>query len=214
MLVLDKGFIELIAHMGDDNTVVSAARVSYLGESKGLEQDAKLIKYLLKNKHTSPFEQVEFQFMVKCPLFVRSQWMRHRTWSYNEVSRRYTSDEIEFHVPSEIRLQSDDNKQMSAGLMENPGLIIDAIKSSALMCYEMYEGMLRLGVAREQARMILPQSMYTKFYAKVDLHNLFHFLELRLHPHAQPEIRLYAQAIEELIKPIVPISYEAWKGVQ
>jgi len=211
MLVLDKGFIELIAHMGDDNTVVSAARVSYLGESKGLEQDAKLIKYLLKNKHTSPFEQVEFQFMVKCPLFVRSQWMRHRTWSYNEVSRRYTSDEIEFHVPSEIRLQSDDNKQMSAGLMENPGLIIDAIKSSALMCYEMYEGMLRLGVAREQARMILPQSMYTKFYAKVDLHNLFHFLELRLHLHAQPEIRLYAQAIEELIKPIVPISYKTWK---
>lgn len=211
MLVLDKGFIELIAHMGDDNTVVSAARVSYLGESKGLEQDAKLIKYLLKNKHTSPFEQVEFQFMVKCPLFVRSQWMRHRTWSYNEVSRRYTSDEIEFHVPSEIRLQSDDNKQMSAGLMENPGLIIDAIKTSALMCYEMYEGMLRLGVAREQARMILPQSMYTKFYAKVDLHNLFHFLELRLHLHAQPEIRLYAQAIEELIKPIVPISYKTWK---
>jgi len=212
--VLDKGFIELIAHMGDDNTVVSAARVSYLGESKGTEKDAQLIKYLLKNKHTSPFEQVEFQFMVKCPLFVRSQWMRHRTWSYNEVSRRYTSDEIEFHVPSEIRLQSDDNKQMSAGLMENPGLVIDAIKSSALMCYEMYEGMLRLGVAREQARMILPQSMYTKFYAKVDLHNLFHFLELRLHLHAQPEIRLYAQAIEELIKPIVPISYEAWKGVQ
>ena len=214
MQVLDKGFIELIAHMGDDNTVVSAARVSYLGETKGLEQDTQLIKYLLKNRHTSPFEQVEFQFMVKCPLFVRSQWMRHRTWSYNEVSRRYTSDEIEFHVPSEIRLQSNDNKQMSAGIMENPGLIIDAMKTSALMCYEMYEGMIRLGVAREQARMILPQSMYTKFYAKVDLHNLFHFLELRNHEHAQPEIRLYAQAIEELIKPIVPISYEAWKGVQ
>lgn len=218
MQVLDKGFIELIAHMGDDNTVVSAARVSYLGESKGSEQDEKLIKYLLKNRHTSPFEQVEFQFMVKCPLFVRSQWMRHRTWSYNEVSRRYTSEEIDFHVPSEIRRQSDDNKQMSAGVFDPNGSvtesILTAMKNNGDMCNVLYDTLLSVGVAREQARMVLPQSMYTKFYAKVDLHNLFHFLELRNHEHAQPEIRLYAQAIEELIKPIVPVSYKTWKELK
>ena len=214
MKVLDLGFIDLLDSMGDDNRIVTAARVSYLEVSKGKDADAKLIKYLLKNKHTSPFEQVEFQFLVKCPIFVARQWMRHRTWSYNEVSRRYTSEEIEFHIPSELRMQSHDNKQMSKGVIENPNGLIENIKRLTDLCYSTYDFLLDYGVCREQARMILPANMYTSFYAKTDLHNLFHFLTLRNHPHAQEEIRLYAQAIESLIEPIVPVAYKAWKDLQ
>ena len=214
MQVLDKGSIELLSHMGDDSTVVSSARVSYLGSTKGAEQDEKLIRYLLKNRHTSPFEQVEFQFLVKCPIFVARQWHRHRTWSYNEVSRRYTAENIEFYFPKELRAQSEDNKQMSAGILINANSYIGVMETHAVLSLNLYNRMIEAGIVREQARMILPMSMYTSFYAKTDLHNLFHFLSLRNHPHAQEEIRVYAQAIEELIKPIVPVSYKAWKELQ
>lgn len=212
MKVLDKGFVELLAHMGDDNTVVNSARVSYLGESKGIEQDTKLIKYLIKNRHTSPFEQVEFQFMVKCPIFVARQWHRHRTWSYNEVSRRYTSEDIDFYIPSELRAQSNHNKQMSEGIIEDNSLL-SGIEMHCNISFDLYNILVAAGVAREQARMILPQNMYTKFYAKVDLHNLLHFLGLRNHSHAQEEIKAYASAIESLIQPIIPISFDAWKSL-
>ncbi len=111
--ILDKGFVELIDHMGNDNTIVSSARVSFMGESKGEEKDAKLIHYLMKNHHDTPFEMVEFTFRVKCPLFIRSQWMRHRMWSYNEVSRRYTSEDIDFYIPTQLRKQGDTNRQAS-----------------------------------------------------------------------------------------------------
>lgn len=213
MQVLDKGFIELVNHMGDDNTVVSAARVSRLGEgSKGVEQDAKLIKYLLKNKHTSPFEQVTFQFLVKCPVFVARQWHRHRTWSYNEVSRRYTSDKIDFHIPDELRKQAETNKQASDGRIEsNEAGLIHEIESHSNLALMLYEILISSGVAREQARMVLPQNMYTSFYGTVNLHNLFHFLSLRNKPDAQKEIRVYAEAMETLIQPVVPISYATWK---
>lgn len=214
MRVLEHGFVELLNHMGDDNTIVSAARVSYLGETKGAEKDAALIKYLLENKHTSPFEQVEFQFMVKCPIFIARQWHRHRTWSYNEVSRRYTSEQIDFHIPAVLRKQSTDNKQMSAGNLGDDGDLIFEMTDMTQKCYELYQMLIDKGVAREQARMILPQNMYTSFYAKTDLHNLFHFIELRNHPHAQMEMRDYARALGTLIQPVVPVTYAIWKELK
>ena len=213
MKVLDKGSIELLAHMGDDNTIVNAARVSYLGESKGEDQDRKLIAYLLKNSHTSPFEQVEFQFMVKCPVFVVRQWHRHRTWNYSEVSRRYTSEDIEFHFPDILRRQSKDNKQVSyvdESFRELSDKYIERMKINAVNDYSLYIEMIEAGFAREQAREVLPQNMYVSYYAKTDLHNLLHFIELRNHPHAQYEIKVYAQAIEALIMPIVPVAYGEW----
>lgn len=217
MKILDKGSIELLAHMGDDNSIVNAARVSYLGESKGDDQDRKLIGYLLKNKHTSPLEQVEFQFMVKCPVFVVRQWHRHRTWNYSEVSRRYTSEDIEFHFPDILRRQSKDNKQVSYVDETYRGLsdqYIEMMKFSASFSYDLYIKMIDAGFAREQAREVLPQNMYVSFYAKTDLHNLLHFIELRNHPHAQYEIKVYAQAMEQLIMPIVPVAYSEWYKLQ
>lgn len=210
MEILDKGSIELVDHLGNDNTIVSAARVSYLGHSKGFEKDRQLIKYLLQNNHTSPFEQVEFQFLVKCPVFVARQWMRHRTWSYNEISRRYTSDNIEFHYPATLRLQDNDDKQSSAGILSDSAGLLKALTVQTEGAYRLYEMFLTAGVCREQARMILPLNVYTSFYAKTDLHNLFHFIELRNSSHAQYEIRVYADAIEKLIEPIVPIAYSEW----
>jgi len=212
--LLDKGYIELVNHMGDDNTVVSAARVSYLGKTKGQDKDDGLIKYLLQNRHTSPFEQVEFQFMVKCPIFVARQWMRHRTWSYNEISRRYTAEDIDFYLPKEFRNQANDNKQMSDGIHPDSEQLSKMVYEFTLMAEQTYDFLVSSDVAREMARMVLPQNMYTSFYAKTDLHNLFHFISLRNHAHAQYEIKVYAEAIEELIKPIVPVSYKYWKELQ
>ncbi len=211
MKVLDKGFVELIGHLGRDNTIVSAARVSYLGESKGTEKDTELLKYLIDNNHTSPFEQVEFQFLVKCPIFVAREWMRHRTWSYNEISRRYTSKEIEFHVPNQLRKQAVTNKQSSESSPDINQEFIGNIEKIYRDSYAMYKVLLNNGVCREQARMVLPVGMYTSFYAKTDLHNLFHFLDLRGDKKAQEEIRMYAYAIEQLIAPHVPIAYKLWK---
>ncbi len=213
MNVLDRGFVELIDHLGNDNTIVSAARVSYLGKSKGQEKDKELIEYLMVNKHTSPFEQVEFQFLVKCPIFVARQWMRHRTWSYNEVSRRYTSDDIDYYLPEELYYQSESNKQASSTPLpkELSKRLINGIKVQSEGALRAYELLLNNGISREHARMVLPLNLYTSFYAKTDLHNLFHFLELRRSSHAQKEIRLYAMAIEKLIEPIVPVSFNLWK---
>lgn len=218
--VLDKGFVELIDILGDDNTIVSAARVSVLGESKGKEKDKQLIKYLLDNKHTSPFEHVVFTFRVKCPLFVRSQWMRHRTWSYNEVSRRYTSEDIDFYIPKVLRKQAKSNRQASVDEyistlvdeeLDVNESVTDFISVTCGMLQDTYEFLLKQGVSREQARMVLPQNMYTMFYATVDLHNLFHFIELRNTPEAQYEIRVYAEALERMVAEQVPWAYEAWK---
>lgn len=214
MNVLDKGSIELLQHMGDDNTVVSAARVSYIGESKGLEKDEQLIKYLLENRHTSPFEHVIFTFKIKCPLFVARQWHRHRTWSYNEISRRYTQENIEFYVPDCFRTQSADDTQSSDGMVLNSRHLLETYANELKTLNTLYEFFLKNGVCREQARMILPQSLYTTFYGTVDLHNLFHFLGLRNSPHAQYEIRVYAQAIEALIEPVVPVSFKYWKELK
>lgn len=203
--LLDKGFIELIDHLGNDKTIVNAARISYLSQdNSGEQQDTKLIQYLIAHNHTSPLEQVEFQFLVKCPLFVARQWMRHRTWSYNEMSRRYTNKEIEFYYP---RILTNNNT-----LLQESDVCIDIMRTHCKLSLGVYEYLLESGVSKEQARMILPQNIYTTFYAKTDLHNLFHFLELRNTEHAQMEIRIYAEAIEELIKPFIPITYDAWRN--
>lgn len=210
--VLDKGYIQLIDHMGGDDTIVSAARVSYLGESKGEVADKKLVRFMMKHGHTSPFEHVIFQWRVKCPLFVRSQWHRHRTWSYNELSRRYTSEDIEFYRPSVWRPQDDVNKQGS-----QVGYVSKAydnlIEKNIARNIKDYEQLIMWGVSREMARMVLPQNMYTTFYGTVDLHNLMHFIDLRADSHAQWEIQIFAKAMLEIIEPIVPWTIQAWREI-
>ena len=214
------GFVKLVDKMGDDLSVVNSARISYNRESSEFsDRDKKLIKYLLKNNHSSPLEHVQFTFNVKVPLYIERQWNRHRSWKYfsfNEVSRRYSSENIEFYVPKEFRLQSEDNKQMSTGqLLEEKRAteFEDTIKMFCEDSLTIYSVMLENKVAREVARGVLCQYMYTNFYATVDLHNLFWFLELRRHPHAQHEIQLYARAIEDIIKDIVPFTYNTWNDL-
>ncbi len=202
-----QGWIGLVNTMGSETTIVNAARVSF-GKfvDKMSESDVVLLKYLIEHRHTSPLEHVAFTFIVHCPLFVRSQWHRHRTWSYNEISRRYTEVDIEFYVPEEIRGQSKDNRQASvdsldAGAQDSAKNII---KKQNELSLATYEKLLSQGVCREQARGVLSQNLMTTFWATVDLANLIHFIELRDHEGAQWEIRQYAAAIKEMIKPIVP----------
>lgn len=193
--------------MGDDLRIVNAARKSFSQESKEFtSKDRKLLKYLWENKHTSPFEMVEFTFEVKAPLFVVRQWQRHRMWNYNEVSRRYTSEDIEFYIPEKFRIQDTDNKQASYGQLDKDieQYHIRSFNNIVENLLDYYWEMIGDGVCREQARMILPQNMMVEMVAKTDLHNLIHFIKLRLHPHAQWEIQEYARAIVDLIQPIVP----------
>lgn len=207
MEVLNNGYINLVHHMGDDLQIVNAARKSFARESDEFTpKDRKLLKYLYENRHTSPFEMVEFMFEVNAPLFVVRQWQRHRTWSYNEVSRRYTSEKLDFYYPEVWRKQDTDNKQASSGefnfIMNHKFRheLVDVVYD----CVEEYKRLINAGVCREQARMILPQNMMVEMVAKTDLHNLIHFLRLRLHKHAQWEIQEYARAIVKLIEPVVP----------
>ena len=215
MIVLDNGYINLIDSMGDDLRIVNAARKSFGKDSNEFSNgDRKLLKYLWDNKHTSPFEMVEFTFEVKAPLFVARQWRTHRTWSYNEVSRRYTSENLDFHIPKFFRLQDSNNKQASYGKFSpnvNTSLIVE-LQDLVCKSLDLYNEWIDKGVCREQARMILPQNMMVEFVAKVDLKNLLHFIELRNHPHAQWEIQEYARAIEELITPIVPETMKLFGG--
>lgn len=213
--VLDHGFVRLVDHMGSDLSVVRAARVSYdaawrSGEDKG--SDARLINYLWKNKHTSPFESVEFQFEVKAPIFVLRQWHRHRTWSFNELSARYRELPNEFYVPSpeHIGVQSKDNKQMREFSAPNQEAC-DAIRKSCEGSFDAYVDLLGQGVPRELARSVLPVATYSCMFAKVNLLNLFRFLSLRKHEHAQYEIRVYADAMLDLIEPHVPVCVNAWR---
>jgi thymidylate synthase (FAD) len=202
--ILDKGFVELINCLGDDETIVRTARISYFKHNEELTDKDKeeLIAKLIRNGHTSPFEQVEFQFLVKCPIFVARQWMRHRTWSYNEMSRRYVVGDCEFYIPKNLGDKVD--KSMLNFLIEN-------IEKNYEIQLEQYNFLLKFNVDGEKARIGLPVGLYTEFYAKADLHNLFHFLELRNSNHAQEEIVEYSKAIEKLIEPIVPLSYKYWK---
>lgn len=213
--VLDKGWIELQGIMGDDLAIVNAARVSFLGESKGSEQDKKLLFYLLRHRHTSPFEMVEFKFRVRAPVVVWWQWSRHRTWNFNAQSGRYTPfQENDFYMPSTWRKQSPDNKQASEGEVEPE--VAAALTRELVAHYDqgfaLYEQALAAGVAREQARLFLPGfSLYYTWVAKTDAHNLMHFLSLRMAPDAQEEIRAYAQAIyDHFFLPALPWTAEAF----
>ena len=205
--VLDgQGWVGLIDHLGTETTIVNAARVSFGKLKKEMdERDVKLLEYLIDNRHTSPLEHIVFTFSVHCPLFVRGQWHRHRTWSYNEISRRYTEIDMEFYTPRELRRQAENNRQASVADpdFKAPELTaaIDAHNKASLA---LYEKLLAAGVCREQARGVLPQNMMVTFWGTVDLSNLLHFLELRDSDHAQWEIREYAIAIKKLIKPYIP----------
>lgn len=212
--VLDHGFVRLVDSMGSDLSIVRAARVSYAAEPRDDGSDDKLIGYLWRNKHTSPFESAVFTFEIKCPMFVARQWHRHRTWSYNEVSARYTELPNEFYVPqlSQITTQSASNKQMRTTEQHPQAELIQAeIRKCNQDAFESYRWLIEIGCPRELARSILPVGTYTRYFGTVNLHNLFHFLRLRLHEHAQYEIRVYAQALLELITPVVPVSVAAFK---
>lgn len=216
--ILDHGYVRLVESMGNDMSIVRSARVSYDAKPRGGDKDEKLLRYLYKNRHTSPFEAVEFQFEIKCPMFIARQWHRHRTWAYNEVSARYTELPDEFYVPLPelIGVQNKNNKQQrdvdvqesfSLSDLANKELIEQTNEAS----FEAYKALLENGVPRELARSVLPVGTYTRFFAKVDLHNLMHFLRLRLHPHAQIEIQAYAQGLLNLIEPVVPTTVEIFK---
>lgn len=213
---LDKGFVRLVDVMGDDSSIVQAARVSYGSGTKRLSEDRGLIRYLMRHQHTTPFEMVEFKFHIKLPIFVARQWIRHRTANVNEYSGRYSIMKEEFYLPEEeqIRAQSRLNKQ---GRTESPlppetrARIVRQLDERQKQSYADYEAMLGDELARELARINLPLSMYTEWYWKIDLHNLFHFLRLRLDDHAQYEIRVYGEALADLVKDIVPVAWEAFE---
>ncbi len=201
-----QGWVGLIDTLGTETTIVNAARVSFGKIKKEMDdRDVGLLHYLIENKHTSPLEHIVFTFSVHCPLFIRGQWHRHRTWSYNEISRRYTELDIEFYTPQKLRRQAETNRQASV-MDENfeDGKLVDLIRAQNENSLKLYNDLLDAGVCREQARGVLPQNMMVTFWGTVDLSNLLHFLELRDSPHAQWEIQEYARAIKKLIKPIVP----------
>ena len=214
--VLDKGFIRLVDYLGGDGRVVQSARVSYGEGTKSYREDAALIDYLIRNSHTSPFEQVILTFHVKLPIFVARQWVRHRTARLNEISGRYSVMKDDFYVPApeDVASQSKDNKQgRSADAME-PALaekIRTEFAEDQKAAYAAYNSLVNEGLARELARINLPLSLYTEWYWQIDLHNLFHFLELRLDAHAQKEIRDYAKVLFEIAKKVAPRCCESFE---
>ncbi len=215
--VLDHGHVRLVESMGSDLTIVRNARVSYdaewrAGDDEG--KDTKLINYLVKNRHTSPFEAVTFTFDVKAPIFVFRQWHRHRTWSFNEVSARYTELPEEYYVPdqAQVTTQSASNKQMRTDDTNlHAAEIVEALDEANASSFFTYRQLLDLGCPRELARTVLPVGTYSHMFATVDLHNLVGFLKLRLHSHAQYEIRVYAEAMLQLIEPVAPVAVAALK---
>jgi len=207
-------FVRLINTMGSDVEIVNGARVSFGKRREELdEKDKVLIQYLADERHTSPFEHVAFTFHIKCPLFVTRQWHRHRTWSYNEISRRYTSMNLEFYVPKAYRQQAETNRQASTDdlieVTKDGENINELVGDHTQKAFDFYENLIEQGVAREQARMVLPQNMYTEMYATVNLHNLIHFIELRIHAGAQWEIQQYALKLLDLAEEAAPYAIKA-----
>jgi thymidylate synthase (FAD) len=214
--VLDKGFVRLVDYLGGDERVVEAARVSYGAGTKSYREDAALIDYLLRNRHTSPFEQVVLTFHVKLPIFVARQWVRHRTARINEISGRYSVMKDDFYLPApgDLALQSGDNRQgRAAGSLgeEEAAVVRAALEAGYRRAYGDYTGLIERGIARELARINLPLSLYTEWYWQIDLHNLFHFLELRLDAHAQLEIRRYGEVLLELAQKVAPRCCESFE---
>jgi thymidylate synthase (FAD) len=207
--VLDRGFVRLVDYLGGDGRVVQSARVSYGEGTKSYREDAALIDYLLRNNHTSPFEQVILTFHVKLPIFVARQWIRHRTARLNEISGRYSVMKDDCYVPAaeDVAAQSADNKQGRAPEALAPAeaeQVRAALAEAQRRVYGEYTALVKSGLARELARINLPLSLYTEWYWQIDLHNLFHFLELRLDAHAQKEIRLYARVLFDLARKVAP----------
>jgi thymidylate synthase (FAD) len=217
--VLDHGFIRVIDYMGDDAAIVQAARVSYGAGTKHVQNDEGLIRYLMRHWHSTPFEMCEIKLHVKLPVFVARQWIRHRTANVNEYSARYSILDREFYIPApdQLAAQSTVNNQGRGEVLqgEEAARVLELLKSDANRAYDHYEAMLsqdgQQGLARELARMNLPANIYTQWYWKVDLHNLFHFLRLRADPHAQYEIRVYAEAIAACVKDWVPLAFAAFE---
>ncbi|WP_282025531.1 FAD-dependent thymidylate synthase [Limimaricola cinnabarinus] len=217
--VLDHGFVRMIDYMGDDAAICQAARVSYGRGTKSVQNDEGLIRYLMRHWHSTPFEMCELKLHVKLPVFVARQWIRHRTANVNEYSARYSILDREFYIPrtEDLAAQSSQNNQGRGDVLgpEESARVLDWLREDAHRAYDHYEQMIsdegQQGVARELARMNLPANTYTQWYWKVDLHNLFHFLRLRADSHAQYEIRVYADAICEMVKDWVPAAYRAFE---
>ncbi len=226
--VLDHGFVRVIDYMGDDNAVVQAARVSYGKGTKQLNQDQGLINYLMRHRHTTPFEMCDIKFHIKLPIFIARQWIRHRTASVNEYSARYSILGNEFYLPSRENLspQSSINKQGRDGVCVPPEIadkVLNMLHDDARNAYAHYIEMMNedeqgniiddnvVGITRELARMNLTLNYYTEWYWKINLHNLLHFLSLRADSHAQYEIRVYAEAILDIVKAWVPLTFAAFQ---
>ena len=217
--VLDHGFVRVIDYMGDDAAICQAARVSYGKGTKSVSNDEGLIRYLMRHWHSTPFEMCEIKLHVKLPVFVARQWIRHRTANVNEYSARYSILDREFYIPEpqHIAAQSTVNNQGRGEALtgDEAARVLEYLKADAARCYDHYEAMIsqegQAGLARELARMNLPANIYTQWYWKVDLHNLFHFLRLRADQHAQYEIRVYAQKICEIVADWVPFAYAAFE---
>jgi len=208
MKVLDHGHVLLLDTMGTDESIAMDARTSYDKRQPG--EDRRLIRRLMRDRHTSPFEMGVMKFEIKCPIFVARQLVRHRTASMNEVSARYTQLPEEMYIPEQFEEQSSTNKQGRGELLPDQDSIGDMIYSHHHRSYTLYQNMIDAGVAREIARGILPVNIYTKFVWKMDLHNLMHFLKLRLDPHAQWEIRMFADAVATFVKEKFPVCWEAF----
>ena len=216
--VLDHGFIRVIDYMGADAAICQAARVSYGRGTKSVTNDEGLIRYLMRHWHSTPFEMCEVKLHVKLPVFVARQWIRHRTANVNEYSGRYSILDREFYIPAadQLAAQSVVNNQGRGEVLgaEESARVLEILKADAERCYDNYEAMIsqegQQGLARELARINLPANIYTQWYWKVDLHNLFHFLRLRADAHAQYEIRVYAEAICAVVADWVPLAYAAF----
>jgi len=221
--VLDHGFVRVIDYMGDDAAVVQAARVSYGRGTRKVSEDAGLIRYLMRHRHSTPFEMCEIKYHVKLPIFVARQWIRHRTANVNEISARYSILDREFYLPApeQLAAQSSANRQGRGDLLEGDAAlrVLDLLRADATLTYDHYAWMLnennadpdRPGLSRELARMNLTLNTYTQWYWKTDLHNLFHFLSLRADAHAQYEIRVYAEAMMRTVDAWVPLASQAFR---
>ena len=218
--VLDRGFVRLVDVMGDDTSIVQAARVSYGKGTKRVREDRGLINYLMRHFHTTPFEMVEFKFHCKMPIFVARQWVRHRTANINEYSGRYSIMSDEFYVPAPnvLAKQSGDNRQGRGDELspQQKARVLELLSEDYARTYAHYEEFIGedIDLARELARIGLSVANYTQWYWKIDLHNLMHFLNLRMDSHAQYEIRVFADAIARIAKDAVPICYEAFEDYQ
>jgi thymidylate synthase (FAD) len=226
--VLDHGFIRVIDYMGDDSAIVQAARVSYGRGTKKSLQDQGLINYLMRHRHTTPFEMCDIKFHIKLPIFIARQWIRHRTASVNEYSARYSILSNEFYMPQKVHLttQSAENKQGRSNQVlpeDDADRILEMLRDDAMKCHAHYIDMLnedeqgnvidpsKVGITRELARMNLTLNTYTEWYWKINLHNLLHFVALRADSHAQYEIRVYAEVILDILKRWVPYAFEAFE---